>query len=63
MMLVITSLVKVKNEWLYTFPPFLCLYGVEQENFSFLTIICEYFQCCSYAVNPYHANVENMVRS
>jgi hypothetical protein len=50
-MLIIASLVKVKNEWSYTSPPLLCLYGVEQENFSFLTIICEYFKCCPYAVN------------
>jgi hypothetical protein len=50
-MLIIMSLVKVTSEWSYTSPHLLCLYGVEQENFSFLTIICEYFQCCLYAVN------------
>ena len=50
-MLVIMSLVKVKNEWSCTSPPLLSLCSVEHENFSFLTIICEYFQFCPYAVN------------
>jgi len=38
MMLIITSLFKVKNEWICTFPPLLCLYGLEQENIPFLLL-------------------------
>ena len=50
-MLVIMSLVKVKNEWSCTSLPLLSFCSVEHENFSFLTIISAYFQFCPYAVN------------